>query len=67
MNFDAMQLAMHLYEVLLAIALATAYIPGGATSFWKLIAVLLQFVGLLIVLWLIWVLLRWVVRKLRRK
>ena len=60
-------LAMHVYEVLLAIALAPSYIPGGARSFWKLIGLLLEIVGFLIALWLVWVLLQWVVKKLRRK
>jgi hypothetical protein len=42
---------MHVYEVLLAIALAPSYIPGGARSFWKLIGLLLPVVGFLIALW----------------
>jgi hypothetical protein len=52
------------YDVLLAIALAPSYIPGGASSFWKLIGLLLEIVGFLIALWLIWLLLRWAVKKL---
>jgi hypothetical protein len=52
------------YEVLLAIAQVPSYIPGGARSFWKFMGVLLTVVGFLIALWLIWVLLRWVVKKL---
>jgi hypothetical protein len=44
-----------------------SYIPGGATPFWKLIGLLLPIVGFLIALWLIWVLVRWVVKRLRRK
>jgi hypothetical protein len=58
---------MHVYGLVLAIALPPAYIPGGAGSFWKLIGLLLPIVGFLIALWLIWVLVRWVVKKLRRK
>jgi len=54
---------IHVY-VLLAIAQVPSYIPGGAGSFWKLMELLLTVVGYLIVLWLIWVLLRWVVKKL---
>jgi hypothetical protein len=64
LNIDPMQLAMHVCGVLLTSALAPSYIPGGARPFWKFIAVLLQFVGFLIALWLIWMLLRWVVKKL---
>ena len=64
LNIDTMLLAMHFYEILLAIALAPSYIPGGARSFWKFLGVLLQFVGFLIALWLIWLLLRWAARKL---
>jgi hypothetical protein len=55
---------MDVYEVFLAIAQIPAYIPGGASSFWKLIGLLLLVVGFLIALWLIWVLLRWVAKKL---
>jgi hypothetical protein len=58
-----MQSAMHVYEVLLAIAQVTSYIPGGASSFWKLIGLLLLVAGFLIALWLIWVVLRWVAKK----
>jgi hypothetical protein len=61
-----MQSTIHVY-VLLAIAQVPSYIPGGARSFWKLIGLLLPIVGFLIALWLIWVLVRWVVKKLRRK
>ena len=50
--------------ILLAIAQVPSYIPGGAGSFWKLIGVLLQVAGFLIALWLIWVVLRWVAKKL---
>jgi hypothetical protein len=59
-----MQSTIHVYEVLLQVP---SYIPGGAWSFWKLIGLLLQIVGCLIALWLIWVGLRWVVRSLRRR
>jgi hypothetical protein len=55
---------MHAYEVLLAIGQVTSYIPGGARSFWKLIGLLLPVVGFLIALWLIWIGLRWVSKKL---
>lgn len=55
---------MYVYQVLLAIALVPSYIPGGARSFWKFIGLLLQVVGFLIALLLIWVVLRWVTRKL---
>jgi hypothetical protein len=58
---------MHVYEVLLAIALAPSYIPGGARSFWKLIGLLVAIVAFLFALWLICLLLQWVVQKLRRK
>src|SRR5438876_8976489 len=59
-----MQSRIHVYEVLLAIAQVPSYIPGGARSFWKLIGLLLPVVGFLIALWLIWVVLRWVAKKL---
>jgi len=59
-----MQPTIHVYEVFLAIALIPSYIPGGASSFWKLIGLLLQVVGFLIALLLIWVVLRWVAKKL---
>jgi hypothetical protein len=49
---------------LLTIAQAPSYIPGGARSFWRLIGLLLVVVGVLIVLWLIWVGLRWIIEKL---
>jgi hypothetical protein len=55
---------IHVYEVFLAIAQIPAYVPGGASSFWKLIGLLLPVIGFLIALWLIWVLLRWVAKKL---
>jgi hypothetical protein len=54
----------HVYEVLLAIAQLPSYIPGGASSFWRLIDWLLLAAGFLIVLWLIWVVLRWIIEKL---
>jgi hypothetical protein len=59
MRFDDVR-----YEVLLAIAQVPSYIPGGARSFWKFIGLLLQVVGFLIALSLIWVVLRWVAKKL---
>jgi hypothetical protein len=59
-----MQSTIHVSRVLLAIAEVPSYIPGGARSFWKLIGLMLQVVGFLIALWLIWVLLRWVAKKL---
>ena len=43
----------HVYEVLLAIAQLPSYIPGGASSFWRLIDWLLLAAGFLIALWLI--------------
>ena len=55
---------MHVYGVLLTSAQVPSYIPGGARSFWKLIGLLLLVVGFLIALWLIWVVLRWVAKKL---
>jgi hypothetical protein len=48
---------------LLTIAQAPSYIPGGGRSFWRLIGLLLVVVGVLIVLWLIWVGLRWIIEK----
>src|SRR6266496_5749464 len=59
-----MQSRIHVYEVLLAIAQIPSYIPGGARSFWKLIGLLLPVVGFVIALWLIWVVLRCVAKKL---
>jgi uncharacterized membrane protein len=59
-----MQSRIHVNEVLLAIAQVPSYIPGGARSFWNLIGLLLRGVGFFIALWLIWVLLRWVAKKL---
>ena len=58
-----MQSTIHVYGVL-AIAQAPGYVPGGAGSFWKLIVSLVEVIGFLIGLWLIWVVLRWIVRKL---
>ena len=55
---------MYVYEVLLAIAQVASYIPGGARSFWKFSGLLLQVVGFFIALLLIWVILRWVAKKL---
>jgi hypothetical protein len=49
---------------LLAITQLPSYIPGGTSSFWKLIALLLLVIGFLVVLWLIWVGLRWIIEKL---
>ena len=57
-----MQSTIHIYEVPLAIA--QAYIPGGPRPIGKLIGLLLEAVGFLIALWLIWVVLRWVAKKL---
>jgi Kef-type K+ transport system membrane component KefB len=54
---------MYVYEMLLAIALVTSYIPGGAWSFWRLIWLLLEVLGFTVALLLIWVLLRWVATK----
>jgi len=59
-----MQSTMHVSQVLSAIAEVLSYIPGGAGSFWKLMGLVLQVVGFLIALWLIWALLRWVAKKL---
>ena len=56
-----------MYEALLGIVQLSSYIPGGAWSFWKFIGLLLWIVGFPIALWLIWLLVRWVVKKLRRK
>jgi hypothetical protein len=58
-----MQSTIHVYDVL-AIAQVPSYIPGGAGSFWKLIELLLQVIGFLVALWLIWMALRWVAKKL---
>jgi hypothetical protein len=58
-----MQSVMQVYEVILAIAQVTSYIPGGTSSFWKLIGLLILVVGFFIALWLIWVALRWVAKK----
>jgi hypothetical protein len=55
---------MKVYEALLGIVQVQSYIPGGASSVRKLIGLLLLVVGFLIALWLIWVLLRWVAKKL---
>jgi hypothetical protein len=49
---------------LLTIAQAPAYIPGGARSFRNFIGLLLLVIGVLIVLWLSWVGLRWIIKKL---
>jgi hypothetical protein len=54
-----MQSTIHVYGVL-AIAQAPGYVPGGAGSFWKLIVSLVEVIGL----WLIWVVLQWIVKKL---
>jgi hypothetical protein len=49
---------------LLTIAQALSDIPGGAWSFWKFIGLLLWIVGFPIALWLIWLALRWMAKKL---
>jgi hypothetical protein len=49
---------------LLTIAQAPSYIPGGASSFWKLMGSLLVVIGFLIALWLISLGLRWVIEKI---
>ena len=54
---------IHVYDVL-AIGQVPGYIPGGAGSFWKLIVSLVEVVGFLISLWLVWVVLRWIGKKL---
>jgi hypothetical protein len=51
-------------ELLLTIAQALTYIPGGAWSLWRVIGLLLSVVGFAIALLLIWVVLRWVAKKL---
>jgi hypothetical protein len=55
---------MRVHKALLAIVQVPSYIPGGAWSFWKFIGLLLSVVGFAIALWLIWVVLRWVAKKL---
>jgi hypothetical protein len=55
---------MQVEGFVLAIAQLPSYIPGGARSFWKLIELLLVFVGFLVALWLIWMVLRWLIEKL---
>ena len=47
-------------ELLLTVAQALSYIPGGGRSFWSLIGLLLLVIGFLIALSLIWVGLRWI-------
>jgi hypothetical protein len=51
-------------EALLGIVQIPSYIPGGAGSFWKFIGLLLWTVGFSIALWLIWLVLRWMAKKL---
>jgi hypothetical protein len=59
-----MQSTIHVSQVLSAIAEVPSYIPGGASSFWRLIGLVLEVVGFVIALWLIWLVLRWVAKKL---
>jgi hypothetical protein len=59
-----MQSTIQVSQVLSAIEEVPSYIPGGASSFWKLIGLVLQVVGFLIALWLIWLVLRWIAKKL---
>jgi hypothetical protein len=49
---------------ILTIAQGLSYIPGGARSFWNFIGLLLLVIGVLIVLWLSWVGVRWIIKKL---
>ncbi len=49
---------------LLAIAQVPSYVPGGTSSFWKFTVLLLEAIGFVVVLWLIWVALRWIIEKL---
>ena len=51
-------------ELLLTVAQAPSYIPGGGRSFWNLIGLLLLVIGFLIVLSLIWVGLRWIFERI---
>jgi len=55
---------MNVYEALLGIVQVPSYIPGGAWSFSKFISLLLWIVGFPIALWLIWLALRWMAKKL---
>ena len=55
---------MNVYEALLGIVQVSSYIPGGAWSFWEFIGLLLWIVGFPIALWLIWLALRWMTKKL---
>ncbi len=55
---------MNVYEALLGIVQVASYIPGGEWSFWKFVGLLLGIVGFSIVLWLIWLALRWMAKKL---
>jgi hypothetical protein len=41
-----------------------SYIPGGGRSFWQLVGLLLLVIGFLITLWLIWLGLHWIIKKL---
>ena len=54
---------MNVYEALLGIVQVPSYIPG-AWSFSKFIGLLLWIVGVPIALWLIWLALRWMAKKL---
>jgi hypothetical protein len=65
-RFTAHGCSVIVYDVFLAIA-QLSYISGGPRSFWAFMGLLLTVVGFLIALWLIWVVLQWVVEKLRRK
>jgi hypothetical protein len=55
---------VNVYEALLGIVQVPSYIPGGAWSFWKFIGLLLWIVGFPIALWLMWLVMRWMAKKL---
>ena len=59
-----MHASMKAEAFLLPIAQTLSYIPGGPGSFWNFIGLLLVVLGVLIVLWLSWVGLLWIIKKL---
>ncbi len=50
--------------LLLTISQALSYTLGDGRSFWNLVGLLLLVIGFLIALWLIWVGLLWIIKKI---
>lgn len=61
---DTSESTLQTFMVFLAIAQALSYIPVGPWSFWKLVVLLLQVTGFFVALCLIWVVVKWIAKKI---